>query len=53
MNLNEGENHVIFIANCPIQGTSEISGYIYYYKQDIKLVISDVDGTITKSDILG
>ena len=31
----------------------KVSSYLYYYKHDVKIVVSDVDGTITKSDVLG
>ncbi|KAG1676915.1 hypothetical protein FOA52_014791 [Chlamydomonas sp. UWO 241] len=34
-------------------GTVVLSAFIYLLRWDTKLVISDVDGTITKSDVLG
>jgi len=35
------------------QGTSRCSCYIYLWHHSDKVVISDIDGTITKSDVLG
>lgn len=34
-------------------GKSELRAYLYLVRWDHKLVVSDVDGTITKSDVLG
>lgn len=36
-----------------LQGNQEIDGKIYFWDYTTKIVISDVDGTITKSDVLG
>jgi phosphatidate phosphatase LPIN len=30
-----------------------LKGNIFFWKYDSKIVISDIDGTITKSDVLG
>ena len=35
------------------QGTSRCSCHLYLWKWSDKIVISDIDGTITKSDVLG
>jgi phosphatidate phosphatase LPIN len=53
MNLKEGVNDVRFQVTSTIQGTATIEGKIYLYDYTAKIVISDVDGTITKSDVLG
>ena len=34
-------------------GKSELRAYLYLVRWDHKLVVSDIDGTITKSDVLG
>ena len=34
-------------------GLQEVSAFVYLWDWNIKLVVSDVDGTITKSDVLG
>ena len=36
-----------------LQGTSVAKCHIFLWRQTDKLVISDIDGTITKSDVLG
>lgn len=36
-----------------LQGTTWCSCHIYLYNWTERLVISDIDGTITKSDVLG
>lgn len=36
-----------------IGSSDELHAYIYVLKWTTKLVISDIDGTITKSDVLG
>lgn len=53
LQLDWGKNTVTFSVNSLLQGVQEISASIYLWKPDTKIVISDVDGTITKSDILG
>jgi phosphatidate phosphatase LPIN len=34
-------------------GVAELTAYIYLLRWDTRLVVSDVDGTITRSDLLG
>jgi phosphatidate phosphatase LPIN len=34
-------------------GTQEVTAMIYLWSRFTKIVISDIDGTITKSDLLG
>lgn len=53
LNLREGRNEIKFIVTSRLQGTQEISSNIYLWDHNTKLVISDVDGTITRSDALG
>jgi len=36
-----------------LRGTQEVSSTIYLWEQDEAIVISDIDGTITKSDVFG
>ena len=50
MNLHYGSNSLKFKLN---QGSSQIISYLYLWKASTPLVISDIDGTITKSDALG
>ncbi|KAM4842262.1 phosphatidate phosphatase LPIN3 [Thomomys bottae] len=53
LNLHEGDNDVVFSVTTQYQGTCRCKATIYLWKWDDKVVISDIDGTITKSDALG
>ncbi|XP_077634977.1 phosphatidate phosphatase LPIN3 [Crocuta crocuta] len=53
LNLREGANDVVFSVTTQYQGTCRCRATIYLWKWDDKVVISDIDGTITKSDALG
>ncbi|KAI3474047.1 hypothetical protein Pfo_028835 [Paulownia fortunei] len=47
LNLKEGMNMVNFVFS------TRVEAHIYLWKWNTRIVISDVDGTITKSDVLG
>jgi len=50
MELNWGENCIEF----RLSGTSQcVQGTISLWEKDAKIVVSDVDGTITRSDVMG
>ncbi|KAK7468227.1 hypothetical protein BaRGS_00036550 [Batillaria attramentaria] len=53
LNLREGRNDITFSVTTQYQGTSRCMSHIYLWNYDDKIVISDIDGTITKSDVLG
>ncbi|KAK0091098.1 hypothetical protein PV326_003750 [Microctonus aethiopoides] len=53
LNLKDGPNEVVFSVTTAYQGTSRCKCHIYRWRWDDKIVISDIDGTITKSDVLG
>lgn len=53
LNLRNGTNEVQFSVTTAYQGTSRCKCYIFLWRYNDKVVISDVDGTITKSDVLG
>ncbi|NXI68127.1 LPIN3 phosphatase, partial [Anseranas semipalmata] len=53
LNLQDGPNEVVFSVTTQYQGTCRCEATIYLWKWDDKVVISDIDGTITKSDALG
>ncbi|XP_060176867.1 phosphatidate phosphatase PAH1-like isoform X2 [Lycium barbarum] len=53
LNLKEGQNMVTFIFSTRVLGEQKVESHIYLWKWNAKIVISDVDGTITKSDVLG
>lgn len=43
----------MFSVTTAYQGTSRCKCYVFRWKHSDKVVISDIDGTITKSDVLG
>ncbi|XAR69001.1 Phosphatidate phosphatase [Bertholletia excelsa] len=53
LNLKEGQNMVTFSFSTRVLGLQQVDAHIYLWKWNARIVISDVDGTITKSDVLG
>ncbi|XP_075210052.1 phosphatidate phosphatase LPIN isoform X3 [Lycorma delicatula] len=53
LNLREGANEVEFSVTTAYQGTSRCKCFLFRWRYDDKIVVSDIDGTITKSDVLG
>lgn len=53
LNLKSGMNEVEFSVTTAYQGTSRCKCYLFKWRYNDKVVISDIDGTITKSDVLG
>ncbi|XP_059898551.1 LOW QUALITY PROTEIN: phosphatidate phosphatase LPIN1-like [Gadus macrocephalus] len=53
LQLQDGRNDVMFSVTTQYQGTCRCQGTIYLWNWDDKIVISDIDGTITRSDTLG
>lgn len=53
LNLKPGMNELEFSVTTAYQGTSRCKCYVFRWKHTDKVVISDIDGTITKSDVLG
>ncbi|XP_041060445.1 phosphatidate phosphatase LPIN2-like isoform X2 [Carcharodon carcharias] len=53
LNLKDGPNNAVFSVTTQYQGTCRCEGTIYLWNWDDKVIISDIDGTITKSDALG
>lgn len=52
LNLREGANKAVFTVRSE-EATQEVTAMIYFWSRLTKIVISDIDGTITKSDLLG
>ena len=48
LNLREGQNEITFSVTTQYQGTTRCMSHIYLWNFDDKIVISDIDGTITK-----
>ena len=53
LNLKDGANDAEFTVISKMQGRAVIKCAIHLWNHDDCIVISDVDGTITKSDIMG
>ncbi|XP_062918551.1 phosphatidate phosphatase LPIN2 isoform X2 [Mobula hypostoma] len=53
LKLKEGPNDAVFSITTQYQGTCRCEGTIYLWNWNDKVIISDIDGTITKSDALG
>ncbi|XP_057973646.1 phosphatidate phosphatase PAH2 [Malania oleifera] len=53
LNLKEGRNTVTFTFSTAVLGNQQVDARIYLWKWNTRIVISDVDGTITRSDVLG
>lgn len=53
LDLNNGVNTIKYVINTSFQGEQTVEGFIYFWDKHAKIVISDVDGTITRSDVLG
>ncbi|XP_020247800.1 phosphatidate phosphatase PAH1-like isoform X3 [Asparagus officinalis] len=53
LNLEDGQNVIAFRFFSRVLGKQEVDAHIYLWKWNARIVISDVDGTITKSDVLG
>ncbi|KAJ1345323.1 hypothetical protein BSLG_000836 [Batrachochytrium salamandrivorans] len=53
LNLKQGINTITFKVNSKLQGEAVCTSNLFLWHQNDKVIISDVDGTITKSDVLG
>lgn len=53
LGLKYGQNEACFSVTTAYQGTSVARCHIYLWRWDDRVVVSDIDGTITKSDVLG
>jgi len=53
LKLNPGKNEISFIVSSRYQGTHVLTTDIYLWDSEDKVFISDLDGTITRSDVLG
>jgi len=53
MKLNPGANSITFSVNTELRGTQTLVATVYLWEHDSKLIVSDIDGTITRSDVFG
>lgn len=51
--LKPGRNTCVFSASSRMQGVRTLACSIYLWDEHAKIVVSDIDGTITRSDVLG
>ena len=48
MNLQPGENIITFSVTSELRGAQTVASTIYLWDVDTKIVVSDIDGTITR-----
>ena len=53
MNLKEGKNEICFAIETFLGGIQTIKSNIYFWSHRAKMILWDIDGTITRSDVLG
>jgi len=53
LNLKLGCNEVVFSTTSQYQGTTRCFCNVFVWEQSDKIIISDIDGTITRSDVRG
>ena len=53
LDLKQGRNDICFVSKTASSGIQTLKASIYLWPSTSKIVISDVDGTITRSDVLG
>ena len=53
LDLQPGVNSISFTVTTKLQGTATCTARIFRWRSDARIVVSDIDGTITKSDALG
>jgi phosphatidate phosphatase LPIN len=53
LNLKYGKNDITYSCQNTYGGAQENTSRVFFWNYKVKIVISDVDGTITKSDVLG
>ncbi|XP_069809076.1 phosphatidate phosphatase LPIN3-like isoform X2 [Dendropsophus ebraccatus] len=53
LNLRKGANEVVFSICTKFQGTCRTRAQIYLWESTDRIIVSDIDGTVTRSDALG
>ncbi|XP_068118896.1 phosphatidate phosphatase LPIN3-like isoform X2 [Hyperolius riggenbachi] len=53
LNLHSGANEVVFSVCTKFQGTCRTRAQIYLWDSADRIIVSDIDGTVTRSDALG
>ncbi|EGR28500.1 lipin family protein, putative [Ichthyophthirius multifiliis] len=52
-NLKPGVNKINYTVSTQLQGQQNVEGRIFLWPYNVQIIISDIDGAITKSDVLG
>lgn len=53
LGLVPGRNKVRYMTHTSLQGRVVVESSIYLWSSETKIVVSDIDGTVTKSDVWG
>jgi len=53
LNLRYGANVITYTVTSSLQRAQTVTGFMYFWPKDANIIVSDVDGTITKTDFLG
>mmetsp|Transcript_36055 Transcript_36055/g.42149 ORF Transcript_36055/g.42149 Transcript_36055/m.42149 type:complete len:459 (+) Transcript_36055:2-1378(+) len=53
LGLKPGHNIVRYITHSSLKGRVVVDSNIFFWPSDTKIVVSDIDGTVTKSDVWG
>ncbi|XP_053310150.1 phosphatidate phosphatase LPIN3 isoform X1 [Spea bombifrons] len=53
LNLRNGANEVVFSVCTKFQGTCRTRAEVYLWDSNDRIIVSDIDGTVTRSDTLG
>ncbi|MES1910683.1 MAG: hypothetical protein MHM6MM_003230 [Cercozoa sp. M6MM] len=53
LNLQPGRNSIVYTVYSTLQGVQTVEAAVFLWEHDARIIISDVDGTITRSDVLG
>lgn len=48
LNLRRGKNSLSFTVTSSFAGKATCNAHMYFWKHNVPIVISDIDGTITK-----
>jgi phosphatidate phosphatase LPIN len=53
LDLKQGKNEICFAIETYLGGIQILKSNLYFWPHNIKIILWDIDGTVTKSDILG
>lgn len=53
LNLKHGMNTITYTVESSLQGKQTLTSHVYFWPHDANIIVSDIDGTITKTDFMG